>query len=234
MKLAEVTSYQMESYVSYSRKELDERCACSAGFTGRTPHYSSIIDYLLSLYDTPLAGSVVISTLCFGYLMLSSSPVSRDKKRMRAGSVTSEVSWDTLFMPVSWWCKSDEKLWDVLLKHSYVCRQGAAFSALRRRVAGISFLSTLSSVQLSDRVEADGRVIVSLSVWLWRPDVQWGEGAGQWGGAGRREACLRLATFTPHPVLMWCLSMWSALILLLFLLLLTGINPKKIYYVRQA
>lgn len=44
------------------------------------------------------------------------------RQMLEMGSVASEVSRDLLFMLVSWWCKS-EKLWDVLLKYTYVCRE---------------------------------------------------------------------------------------------------------------
>lgn len=52
-------------------KGWDERYACSAGFTGRTLHYSSIIEYLLSLHGTKMAVFVIIINVCFDYHMLS-------------------------------------------------------------------------------------------------------------------------------------------------------------------
>lgn len=86
---------------------------------------------------------------------------------LKLGSKSSEVSWDLLFMLVSWWCKS-EMLWDVLLKHTYVCRERLSLHS--GGVLQGSICSQLSPVQLSDRGRRwQERVIVSLPMWLWRP-----------------------------------------------------------------
>lgn len=93
-------------------KSWDERSACSAGFIGRTSRYSSIIDDLYSLYDTSLT-LFGITSLCVCYHMFSFSSVSHEKKithrrLLELGSVSSVVSWDILFMLVSWLCKSEK------------------------------------------------------------------------------------------------------------------------------
>lgn len=136
-------------------------CLHCSEFTGRTPHYSSIIDYLFSLHDTPLALFVIASLLAITKRNHTNSCVQKLS--------SSEVLQDILFMSVRWWCKTDE-LWDVLLKHAYICRERLSLHS-----GGV----LQGSIRYSCLAEG--------------------------GDVGTDRA--------PHPVSLWRVSMWSALIL---------------------
>lgn len=171
----------------------DEWYACSAGFTGRTPHYSSIIDYLFILYDTSLA-LFMITSQCFGPNKPSFACINQWGEKtnkhtdnfLNWAACPAKVPWNILFMLASWWCKS-EKLWDVLFKHTYVCRQmlylhsGGVFH--RDQCALNSQLSTdvwqrVEMLGLNDRVSL---------LWLWRQGHQVRGGRRKVGARERRK-----------------------------------------------
>ncbi len=141
----------------------------------------------------------VLVITCFPFLLWPT------RRLLKLGSASSEVSWDILFMFVSRWCKS-EKLWDVLLKHAYVCRERLSLHS--GGVLQGSMCSQLSALHsLSGREGGDvGNewLFLSLSLslaWLWR------QGRPVKGGrrkVGQAREGRGLAAFMPHPVSLWC------------------------------
>lgn len=128
-------------------KTRDERNACNAGFI-RTPHYSSITDYLLSFYSASLVLFVINSLCSADYPMLSfplsAMQQSRTNDNLKLGSVSSVVSWDVLFMSESWWCKRSFRMfyWSTL---RYAGRGGERLSPGPKGLLEGSMCSQLSA-----------------------------------------------------------------------------------------
>lgn len=101
---------------------------------------------------------------------------------------SSEVLQDILFMSVRWWCKTDE-LWDVLLKHAYICRERLSLHS-----GGV----LQGSIRYSYLAEG--------------------------GDVGTDRA--------PHPVSLWRVSMWSALILFSSYWQWYG-HWKRVFYIKK-
>lgn len=227
LKLSEVMSLQMESHLSYSRKGMGwEICLQRRVYRKDS---TLLINNRLSLYPYGTPPSLFVTgSLCFCDHTLSFSSVSNEKTEicrqlLKLRSVSSEVPWDILFMLVGWWCKS-KKLLDVLLKRNFVCRE-RLFSALKMCVWQGSMCSQLSA-QYSCLAEGGDVGIewlflsCSLTLaWLWRQGhpVKGGKRKVGQGREGKEEACWELAASVPHPLSCWCLSVCSALIVLVFL-----------------
>lgn len=125
LKLSEVMSLQMENYVSYSRKGMGREICLQHRVYQKDS--TLLINNRLSLYPWwHTTGSICdyhpVFWLSHTFLFLHKQWKKWHRQLLKLGSVSSEVPWDILFMLVSWWCKS-EKLWDVLLKRTYVCRE---------------------------------------------------------------------------------------------------------------
>lgn len=213
-----LTGWYLRKWKAILGKGWDEWYACSAGFTGRTPHYSSIIDYLFILYDTSLA-LCMITSQCFGPNKPSFSCINQWEKKHRKktnkhtdnflnwAACPAKVPWNILFMLVSWWCKS-EKLWDVLFKHTYACREtlylhsGGVFH--RDQCA----LNSQTSTDVWQRVEMLGlKDQFSLTLlWLWRQGHQVKGGKRKVGQGREGESLLNAGYLDATPAVNMCVS----------------------------